>query len=299
MADGWLPSFVTPADAAAGRAVIEQVAAEHEREIEDDHYGVLIPYTMGTVPDILLAQLAQPPPRPRGPGDASCRSAGTPSSTPSSASSTSARRSSSCSRSPSRPRTGTPPHRRRRRPPPARDVARGRLAAFSDTDVVGGHGRRSLTQKLGPADRISAAMAALRPGIAETPPPRRAPAPQTKTLGWRGLDAPAADVLRALGERPLQVAMEDVAARHAEVGLDLERAHHLDAVRVEQAVLDRLVEHAVERPQDRRRVAAASAPAGSARNRRAGMCSANSVSVWAPAACRSGPRIDGSVSEWQ
>ena len=46
LADGWLPSFVTPADAAAGRAVIEQVAAEHEREIEDDHYGVLIPYTM-------------------------------------------------------------------------------------------------------------------------------------------------------------------------------------------------------------------------------------------------------------
>jgi probable F420-dependent oxidoreductase len=59
MADGWLPSFVTPADAAAGRAVIEQVAAEHDREIEDDHYGVLIPYTMGMVPDVLVAQLAR------------------------------------------------------------------------------------------------------------------------------------------------------------------------------------------------------------------------------------------------
>ena len=46
MADGWLPSFVTPDDAAAGRAVIEQIAAEHDREIEDDHYGVLIPYTL-------------------------------------------------------------------------------------------------------------------------------------------------------------------------------------------------------------------------------------------------------------
>jgi probable F420-dependent oxidoreductase len=59
MADGWLPSFITPADAAAGRTVIEQVAAEHEREIEDDHYGVLIPYAMGAVPDILVAQLAR------------------------------------------------------------------------------------------------------------------------------------------------------------------------------------------------------------------------------------------------
>lgn len=59
MADGWLPSFVTPADAAAGRVVIEQVAAEHEREIEDDHYGVLIPYAMNAVPDLLLSQLGK------------------------------------------------------------------------------------------------------------------------------------------------------------------------------------------------------------------------------------------------
>ena len=59
LADGWLPSFVTPADAAAGRAVIEQVAAEHDRAIEDDHYGVLIPYTLDAVPDVLLAQLAR------------------------------------------------------------------------------------------------------------------------------------------------------------------------------------------------------------------------------------------------
>ena len=59
LADGWLPSFVTPADAAAGRAVIEQVAAEHDRAIEDDHFGVLIPYTLDVVPDVLLAQLAR------------------------------------------------------------------------------------------------------------------------------------------------------------------------------------------------------------------------------------------------
>lgn len=58
LADGWLPSFVTPADAAAGREVIERVAAEHDRAIEDDHYGVLIPYAVHSVPDAILAGLA-------------------------------------------------------------------------------------------------------------------------------------------------------------------------------------------------------------------------------------------------
>jgi probable F420-dependent oxidoreductase len=59
LADGWLPSFVTPADAAAGRATIEQICTEHDRSIDDDHYGVLIPYTIGDPPPELLAQLAQ------------------------------------------------------------------------------------------------------------------------------------------------------------------------------------------------------------------------------------------------
>ena len=58
--DGWLPSFVTPADAEAGRTVIEATAAEYEREIEDDHYGVLIPYSLsGEVPEVLMANLAR------------------------------------------------------------------------------------------------------------------------------------------------------------------------------------------------------------------------------------------------
>ena len=59
LADGWLPSFVTPADVAAGRAVIEAVCTEHDRSIEDDHYGVLIPYALGPVPEPMLAQLAR------------------------------------------------------------------------------------------------------------------------------------------------------------------------------------------------------------------------------------------------
>jgi probable F420-dependent oxidoreductase len=59
LADGWLPSFVTPADAQRGRSIIEQVAAEHDRSIDDDHYGALIPYGNGPIPDVLLAGLAK------------------------------------------------------------------------------------------------------------------------------------------------------------------------------------------------------------------------------------------------
>lgn len=58
--DGWLPSFVTPADAEAGRSVIEAEAARYGREIEEDHFGVLIPYSCsGEVPEALLATLAR------------------------------------------------------------------------------------------------------------------------------------------------------------------------------------------------------------------------------------------------
>ncbi len=59
IADGWLPSFVTPEDAARGREAIEATLAEHGRTIEDDHYGAMIPYTLGPLPEALLAGLAQ------------------------------------------------------------------------------------------------------------------------------------------------------------------------------------------------------------------------------------------------
>jgi probable F420-dependent oxidoreductase len=58
LADGWLPSFVTPADVAAGREVVEQVAAEHGRAMDPEHYGVLVPYAHGPLPDALVAGLA-------------------------------------------------------------------------------------------------------------------------------------------------------------------------------------------------------------------------------------------------
>jgi hypothetical protein len=48
---------VTPADAEAGWRTINTVAAEHDREIEDEHFGVLIPYSIGPAPEPVLAGL--------------------------------------------------------------------------------------------------------------------------------------------------------------------------------------------------------------------------------------------------
>ncbi len=42
--DGWLPSFCTPRQVDEARAVIEQVAHEHDRKMDPEHYGALIPY---------------------------------------------------------------------------------------------------------------------------------------------------------------------------------------------------------------------------------------------------------------
>jgi probable F420-dependent oxidoreductase len=58
LADGWLPSFVGPQDAAAGRVVVEQVADAHGRAIDDEHYGALLPYSMEPVSDQVLDLLA-------------------------------------------------------------------------------------------------------------------------------------------------------------------------------------------------------------------------------------------------
>jgi probable F420-dependent oxidoreductase len=59
--DGWLPSFVTPDDAARGRETIESECATNGRQIDDDHYGVLIPYRApgSTLPARFLETLAR------------------------------------------------------------------------------------------------------------------------------------------------------------------------------------------------------------------------------------------------
>lgn len=68
LSDGWLPSFVTPDDVRNGIAAIKQHAHEAEREIDPEHYGALVTYTDGPLPDrfIELIKLRQPD---KDPGD--------------------------------------------------------------------------------------------------------------------------------------------------------------------------------------------------------------------------------------
>jgi probable F420-dependent oxidoreductase len=47
LADGWLPSMCTPAEAAAGRAVIERAAADAGRVVDPEHFGLSIGYSAG------------------------------------------------------------------------------------------------------------------------------------------------------------------------------------------------------------------------------------------------------------
>ena len=47
LGDGWLPSFTSPADAAAARVVVEEAAAVAGREIDAEHWGALVIYTRG------------------------------------------------------------------------------------------------------------------------------------------------------------------------------------------------------------------------------------------------------------
>jgi probable F420-dependent oxidoreductase len=56
--DGWLPSFCTPADVERSRPVVEDAAAAAGRSFDDEHWGALIAYTDGPVPDIVSAALA-------------------------------------------------------------------------------------------------------------------------------------------------------------------------------------------------------------------------------------------------
>ncbi len=57
LADGWLPSFTTPSDMAEGMATVTRVATEHDREIDPEHFGVLIPYATGSLPDAYAAAM--------------------------------------------------------------------------------------------------------------------------------------------------------------------------------------------------------------------------------------------------
>jgi probable F420-dependent oxidoreductase len=50
LADGWLGSFLTPAEAGAAREQIQAAAAEAGREIEPDHFGISLALADGEIP---------------------------------------------------------------------------------------------------------------------------------------------------------------------------------------------------------------------------------------------------------
>jgi probable F420-dependent oxidoreductase len=62
LADGWLGSFLAPAEARRARETIQEAAAEAGREIEADHYGISLSVGTGTIaPEVAAAARARRP----------------------------------------------------------------------------------------------------------------------------------------------------------------------------------------------------------------------------------------------
>lgn len=61
LADGWLASFLTPAEAQAGREAIQRAAAEADREVEADHFGVNLVVAPGDAADAVATARALRP----------------------------------------------------------------------------------------------------------------------------------------------------------------------------------------------------------------------------------------------
>jgi probable F420-dependent oxidoreductase len=56
LGDGWLASFLTPAEARAGRLAIQEAAGEAGREVEEDHFGISLAVgTDGIAPELAEA----------------------------------------------------------------------------------------------------------------------------------------------------------------------------------------------------------------------------------------------------
>lgn len=60
LGEGWLPSFVAAAEYRGKADVIRSLASEAGREIDNEHYGALVPYVPESVasPDVVLAAVA-------------------------------------------------------------------------------------------------------------------------------------------------------------------------------------------------------------------------------------------------
>lgn len=59
LGDGWLPSFCTADDVRVGIPAIVAEAERHERAIDPEHFGALIAYREGDLPDVVAAFLAR------------------------------------------------------------------------------------------------------------------------------------------------------------------------------------------------------------------------------------------------
>ena len=58
LADGWLGSLLTPAEAGQAVATINQAAADAGRHVDDDHFGLSIPVALdGDIPDAQIAAI--------------------------------------------------------------------------------------------------------------------------------------------------------------------------------------------------------------------------------------------------
>ena len=59
LGDGWLPSFCTASDLATAIPTVVETAAAHDREIDPEHFGALVAYATGPIPDALAAIVAR------------------------------------------------------------------------------------------------------------------------------------------------------------------------------------------------------------------------------------------------
>jgi probable F420-dependent oxidoreductase len=59
LADGWLGSLLTPAEAQAAVATINEAAAAAGRSVEDDHFGLSLPVALDGVPESLRASIGR------------------------------------------------------------------------------------------------------------------------------------------------------------------------------------------------------------------------------------------------
>jgi alkanesulfonate monooxygenase SsuD/methylene tetrahydromethanopterin reductase-like flavin-dependent oxidoreductase (luciferase family) len=57
LADGWLGSLLTPAEARAAVATINAAADQAGREVEQDHFGTSLAIAFGGIPDALAASI--------------------------------------------------------------------------------------------------------------------------------------------------------------------------------------------------------------------------------------------------